>query len=113
MPRCPSCHSRLPLRKVILASSPACPRCHRELEPQRWVLYVSTLVALATAQGVGYLAERWGFNLGVRFIVSVVCGLAIWPLVYVLLARYRLKDSPLSILSTPDASRRDDAPRGH
>jgi hypothetical protein len=127
MPRCPSCHSRLPLSKVFFARSPlrtayltsqtgvrsmACPRCHRELEPQSWVGFVSVLLVVCTGLGVGYLAKHWGFNPAVRLMVVLVCGFAAGVLVYVLLVRYRLKGT-VSILSPPDASRGDDASHGH
>jgi len=112
MPKCPSCHSRLPLSKVFFASSMACPRCHRELEPQSWVALVSVVLLICAGQGVAYLAERWGFNHAVRFMASVVCSLAAGVLVYLLLVRYRLKGTA-SILSTPDESRGDDAPPEH
>ena len=98
MPRCPSCHNRLPLSEVFGASSVACPGCHRELKPQRWVVFVTVLLVIWTVQGVGYLTESSGLNLAVRLMVSTVCGLAAGALVYVLLVRYRLKDPPLSIL---------------
>ena len=110
MPQCPSCHSRLPLSEVFAASSVACPRCHRELKPQRWVVVVTILLVIWTVQGVSYIAERSGFNLAVRLMVSTVCGLAAGALGHVLLVRYRLKDPLLSILPAPDALQGDDAP---
>jgi predicted Na+-dependent transporter len=110
MPRCPSCHSRLPFSEVFAASSVACPGCHRELKPQRWVVVVTTLLVIGIVQGVSYLAERSGFNLAVRLTVSTACGLAGGALGHVLLVRYRPKDPPLSILPTPDALRGDDVP---
>jgi hypothetical protein len=111
MPRCPSCHSRLPLSEVFAASSVVCPRCHHELNPQRWTVLVTTLLVIGTVQGVSYLAERSEFNLTVRLLLSTICGLAAGALAHVLLVRYRLKDPLLSILPNPGALREDDAPR--
>jgi hypothetical protein len=113
MPRCPSCHSRLPFSEVFASTPMTCPSCYRELQPQRWVVAVTTLLVIWTVQAVSYFAEHLGFNLAVRLTVSTVCGLAAGALVHVLLVRYRLKDPPLSILSTPDVRHGDDAPRGN
>ena len=73
-------------------------------------MVVTVILVIWTAQGASYLAERSGFNLAVRLIVSTACGLAAGALGHVLLVRYRLKDPLLSVLSTTDAVQGDDAP---
>jgi hypothetical protein len=73
-------------------------------------MVVTVILVIWTGQGASYLAERSGFNLAVRLIVSTACGLAAGALGHVLLARYRVKDPLPSILSTTDAVQEDDAP---
>ncbi len=57
----------------------------------------TTLLAVLTVQAVNYVTGLWGCNLAARLTLSTVGGLAAGALVFILLVRYRLKTSPLSI----------------
>jgi RNA polymerase subunit RPABC4/transcription elongation factor Spt4 len=101
LPKCPSCHSHIPLSEVF-SFSVVCPVCHNELVPNRWSGGLWVLVISAWPDLARYLGLHWVVSPAwtVPMVAGSIVGyLAINLLALVVLLRYRVKDSPLSIIA--------------